>query len=364
MKKKIIKSILMSITALTLLCGCNKETKVVVVEVPTSEESEKEVKSEEPKEATEEAKEEEKIPVKLGAYVYEYEDEIENTKVKCHSYLYFKEDKSGIAVANGEGLFDYDDDKINYKDGGSNTYKVNADGTLTLDKDGITEEYKYLAETLPEDVVDSLPFDLDGNDKISNMEAADEFNYIITSDSIDFYDYNGELCYAAENSDKKDMKAAYYELTDNKYPVLLITTPHASHAVGYSHALQYLDGTVYNSASLDDIIALYEKSGILIYTHMGGGYGESNYYIFGFDDEGFLDKIAEKHIMEDEEFAASYVANFGEKYQDEYIIYTSVEDSESVTKDEFEKWFSEKTNSEEPVEEINWKTLNKTFYFN
>lgn len=362
--KKALIVLLSMIMTMSIITGCKKTDEAVEIsDIEATDEKAEEVNTDtKPEEKTEKAQE--KIPVKIGAYVMEYEEEIGGENVKIQDYILFKEDGTGFSIAQDDVKITWDADKINTEGGSTYTYTVNADGTLSLEADGIVREYKYSGETLPEEVIDKMRLDLDGNEKITNMEAADEFNYIINSDTIDFYDVDGQVSYSASVSEQKDMLAAYYELTDDKNPVLLIQSPAAPHYVGYAHALQFKDGTVYNSMAEDDIREIYANSGVVVGTYTGGSYGETNYYYYGFDDEGYLDEVATKIVMEIDDYAKDYEENFGEKFEDKYYMTSANYEREEVSKEDFEKWLSEKTAGEEPITELNWKPLDKVFYFN
>ena len=302
----------------------------------------------------------EKVALKPGAYLNEYEEEMEGEKFTVSEYILFNEDGSGFIIASDDVAMSWNADSIKIDGGSTYSYVAKADKTVEVKEAGSELDarvFTFIGDELPEDVVDSMRLNLDGTEKITNFDAADEFDYIINSDTINFYDYSGAVNYSATESELKDMRAAYIELTDSKYPVLFIESPAAPHAVGYTHVLQYLDKTVYDVAGLDDVREVWKNAGLVSMTYTGGGYGETNYHYYGFDDEGNMIEIASKIVMEDDEYAKDYKTNFGEDFVDEFYI-GSYDQSESVTKEDLDTWLWEKTNGEEAIS-VKWLPLDK-----
>lgn len=360
--------LVVSVLGTLLLSGCNIPKKNKNDENNAVQISEEDVKKalEDTKTNEEETKQEEGKPVELvpGAYSMEYTDEIEGTQVSVSYYVLFNEDGTGFCIASDDVTMKWADGTITFEDGNINTYVAKADKTVEIKDPKIEGEplvYTYVGPELPEDVVDSMRLNLDGTEKITNFDAADEFDYIINSDTINFYDYSGAVNYSATEGELNDMRAAYLELTDKKYPVLFIESPEAPHAVGYTHVLQYLDKTVYDVAGLDDVREVWKNAGLVSMTYTGGGYGETNYHYYGFDDEGNMIEIASKIVMEDDEYAKDYKTNFGEDFVDEFYI-GSYDQSESVTKEDFDTWLLEKTNGEEAIS-VKWLPLDKAVPF-
>ena len=362
-KIAIISLIAFSLTGCSVIKNNVSTAKDIESEKEDEKDSEKDAVKEEAKEESKPA-EEKKTTLKLGAYVYEFEEEYVDGPVTVHYYLLFEDGGKGFYIAQDDVPMTWDDQKIVTENDSALTYTIVDEKKIEV----IDREYKYMfeyvGEKLPDDVVDFMSHKLDGSLKYNNFPAADEFNYIITSDTINFYDVDGSVSYSGEGEELSEMKAAYYEMTENFYPILLISTPEAPHYVGYTHILQYLDEKVYNVLGLDDIRELWQNSGLVSATYTGGGYGETNYYYYGFNSDGEMLEMASKMVMEDPDYAKDYEANFGEKFVDMYYLSSDGVNRDEVTKEEFEKWLNEYTGGEAPMTELDWKPLDKVFNFN
>lgn len=352
MMRKIVAEFLVCVLALSMLAGCGKKEKQEEAVQETKEENVAEIP-------------EEKAPeLKLGAYCQEITDEMEGETVSYKYYILIQEGGKGFMLTQDDVIISWDDKTISSEGAGSYTYEIKDGGVLVLKDENapeIEQEFKYIGEKLPADVEENMLFYIDGTPKVTNWDAANAFDYMLTADTIDFYDYSGDVAYSASDEEIDTLGAAYFELTDRHIPVLLISTPYAIHAVGYEHVLQYVDGRIRDVVGLDKIVALYEKAGVFAATWQGGGYGEVNYYYYYVDANGDIVNGAYVSIMEDEEYAALYKENFGQDFQPMYYLYDSDGNQVKSTQEEFEAWLSGLIGDEEPITEIKWKNVKDVF---
>ena len=333
MKKRVL---ILALAMMVVLAGCKKkeETPAVAPVEPA-----KEVKEE----VVEEAKEYE---LKPGAYSMEYEEEFADGVETFTSYIFLAEDGSGFFIAQDDVLAKWSKTELKTEDGGSYPIKMIDEDTLSLDRGFETpEEYAYIGKELPEEVVDHMRYFMDGTLKVNNIEAGFAFEDLITSDKINFYSLSSQVEYTAESDDLLEMTAAYMELTDKNLPVLFVKTPKAPQAVGKEHALQYVDGKIYNIVGFDKIDAVYKNSAVIISSINEEDKGETVYY-FKPDSDNELYFFASKNTKD---------GNVTCK------LFSGTGDASEVSEDDLNKAVEEAVAGDEPVEEINWKALDRVF---
>lgn len=358
MKKKLVYCLVSAMMLLTLFTGCKKKEAQMIEENP------KETGKEELDLEKLIGVEEKAVPtLKPGAYKHSYTDNIDGQDIEINSYIMLNEDGTGFYIVQDDLKLTWDENSITDENGNELKFTLKDEGTIVIDENGIEVEYSICGSSLPDDVIAMMRYNLDGSIKIDNSEAKAEYNSILTADKINFYDYEGNVSYSGSGDALNDMKAAYYEITDKKLPLLFIMAPDAPHYAGYTHMLQYFDEEIADVVALDDVSDLYVESGLVSLTYTGGGYGETNYYYYVPNESGYLIEVASKIVMEDEGYAADYKENFGEDFQNMYYIYDR-DDSEALydyvlvekTEDEFNSWFEDITKGEASVK-IDWKPL-------
>lgn len=342
MKKSIVLLMTLVMT-MTMIAGCNKkeETPVEAAQ-PTDQVAE--AKEAEKKESKETNNEEKVLTFKVGAYAHEYEEEFADGIETFTDYIYFKEDGTGINIAQDDIAFKWADGKIDSDSGSTYTYELVSDDTIEVTMDDMTIEYKYIGKDLPEEVVDNMRLFLDGTPKVNDLEAGWAFEDLITSDTISFYSSTSSVEYAAQGDDLSGMSAAYIEMTDEFIPVLLVRTPNAPDEVGKEHALQYLDGKIYNIVGLDKIEAVYKNAAVIV----GLLKDADAEYVYYFKP----DENKELYI-----FALKSTTDGNTAYG----MCDSDGSLSEVTEDEFNSSVDEVINGDTKIEEIEWKSLEKTF---
>lgn len=299
---------------------------------------------------------EEKIKLKIGAYSQEITEEIEGEDMTYTYYLLIQDGGKGFMLSQDDIIISWNENTI--KGGDTEySYEMKDANTVVLKNGDIESEFKYIGDKLPADVEEKMPFYLDGTKKIKNQDAADAFEYMLTADIIDFYDYNGDVGYSAEDEELDSLSAAYFELKDGTIPILLINTPNAIHAMGYAHILQYKDGRIYDVFGLDEIVAIYKEAGVVVATYTGGGYGVTNYNYYYVDENDDLIFGAHTAIMESEEYAEIY----GDKFEDAYQIGTDFDNLKDVTKEEFNEWLKGLVGDEEPITDYKLRKVKEVF---
>lgn len=337
MKKHLILA-MVSLMAISALTGCNKKKEkepVAEKEVIEVQETKKEEKKEEPaKEAV----------FEVGAYACEREEEFADGIEVFTDYLYFDKDGKGIAVIQDDIPFTWTEGKISSEDGMNYSFKLVSEGVIEVDFDGFVSEYKYIGDTLPEDVLDEMRHNLDGTKKVNNDEAGFALEDLITSDVIEFYSPTSAKQYSAEGEELNDMKAAYIEMTEDYIPVLLVKTPDAPKEVGIEHILQYADGKIYDIAGVDTVNAIYKNS-VVIISSLSDASGDNTYF-HKLDSDNILYLFALK------------TENNGET---SYQLFEESAAGEEASEDEFNSCVEAAIAGDEAVEQIEWKELEKVF---
>jgi len=283
--------------------------------------------------------------LRIGVYWMEYKEEIEGEEYTFKNYVIFNDDNTGYYCVNDIIPMTWTEESFTTDDDTEYKFNITSDETIEIvSEDGDNEVYKYSGPKIPEELKGMIDTSLDVDTRKYNKDAVEEFQYIIGSDSIKFYDYDGNVSYEATGEELSTVKAAYYEITDLRMPILFVDTPNAAHYAGYQHLLQYNEGTVLDIGGLDAFVELYKNSGVIVGTYQGGGYGEVNYYYYKLNDDRSITMCAYRSVMEDEEFAGSYKQTFGEDFTDHYEL-----NDEVVDVDTFDSWLSETTGGETPV---------------
>lgn len=339
MKKTAISFVVAALCITSLFAGCKKKNQEDTLNKPDTDaiiaELEKEKKDKEKEEQVEKTPE-----FKVGLYCHEYEEEFGDGIEVFKDYLYFGEDGKGFCIMQDDLNMTYADGTITDEAGNKYSYKMIEDGKLELDSDGYVTEYLYVGKDLTEEVSDEMRHFLDGTLKVNNAEAGFAFEDLITSDTITFYGPNREKGYIAEEDDLESMRACYMELTDNNLPVLFVRTPNAPKEVGYEHILQFIDGKTYDVVGMDKIEAVYKDAGVIATIYEDEEERTTYYYKAG--ENGELYVFALKDLL-----------------SEEYLLYDESLVCSEVSIEEVDKAVEEAIAGSEPVDEIQWKTLDK-----
>lgn len=324
------RQILVSIICIALFCftGCSKKE----AEAPVNKEK-KEAKTEE----TQQISEDRHFELKKGIYFREYEEEFLDGVETFKAYVYFGDEGKGFIINQDDIVMSYADGKITSDDGLSYTYEMTDANTVKLISD-YEDEYTYLSDEIPEDVNDEMYHNPDGTIKVNNREAADSFYYLITSDTITFYSTRSTAEYVAEEADLDGMEAAYVELRDNTLPVLFVRTKDAPKEVGYEHALQYLDGKIYNNIGADKIEEVYKNASVIVASVSDDSGEEKDYY----------------RADDNNEFMAFAV----KKSDGTFELYNEDGTGDKVSEEDFNAAVEEAIGGDTNVE-INWRPLAK-----
>ena len=347
MKNRLLVAVLLSTLTLSALTGCNKKSEAEMPDLDLVTETAEDAKKESAtaKETKKEEPKEKVFEVKPGVYSRDYEEEYADGMETFTNYIYFAEDGTGFLIFQDDVPITWNKDSV--KDESGNTYKIKMtdEKTLEIDIDGNISEYTYLADSLPSDVVNHMTHLLDGTMRITDIEAADSFYSLISSDTISFYSTTSDADYEAEGTDLADMSANYIELSDKKLPLLFVRTPNAPQEIGIEHVLQYLDGKIYNIIGMDKIDAVYEEAAVIVAS------GSNEYglvtYTYKPDSNGELFAFALKETLDGE---TTYLLC------DEEGNYTS------VTEEELNAGIEEAIGAEEPITQLEWKSLDEAVY--
>lgn len=329
------------LTAMASFVGCKKKEEALpVVDTSEIEEIAKTLEIEKPAEV----KEEEKAPMfKTGAYSRQFEEEFADGVETFTYYILFNEDGTGFEIAQDDVKFNWEEGKITYEDGNSTTFELKSDDVIEVKNGEYTEEYTYCGDKLPEGVADHMRFNLDGTLKINNMDAGFSFFDLVSSDTISFYSSSSSVQYSVEKDDLQDMSGLYMELRDDYLGILLVKTPSAPKIVGAEHVLQYVDGKIFDIAGTDKIDAIYKNAAVIVTTDSEDDGDYTYFYKPDSNDELFA-------------FALKYTED-GTEYL--YELYDEYGNYEEATIEEFNAAFEEATAGDAPLDEINWKPLDR-----
>lgn len=337
MKKIVLVNVVALVCMSVLFCGCKKQEQDSQGVESANEENLTETDSNEDKETAE------NFEFKPGLYSREYEEEFADGLETFTDYLFFGDDGKGFSITQDDMTITYSDGSFTDEGGNSYSFVMTGDGILELDNNGIKSEYTYAGDSLTQDIIDNMRYFPDGTLKINNPEAGYAFENLITSDTINFYSLTSTVDYAAEGDDLEGMSAAYIEMTDKYLPVLFVRTPKAPKEVGYEHALQYVDGKIYNIIGLDKIDMVYQDVAVIAASSEDEN-GKTQYYYMP-------DENGELYV-----FASRYTEGGEDK---SFRIYDKDGTFEDASEEEFEGAVSGAVAGSEPLADIEWKSLDK-----
>ena len=134
----------------------------------------------------------------------------------------------------------------------------------------------------------------------SAKEAKAAFRDLLEQDPVVWADWN------TESVPQDSCTFCYTTIGEVKVPILIAYSGMSSHASGYVHVYQYINGKAKLMMSGDWLDGLYRKAGVIAFGHSGGGYGTRDVWYCKLTAKNRLKECASSSILYEKDWGDSY----------------------------------------------------------